>query len=186
MASVSRRTLRCSADNRPSRARRLRPCPSLVGWLGERVAVTARPGVGNHFHISVRRIDGTPPVCIPSPRRSATRASSRAPLLFHRAHARTREGRRSAVQGIPPPRTDLGAGGHRGLGRACAEAAVRVEIWDAARARVHRQAGRAEVRMTLWMSNGECAERTQMPTWQDIVAEDTEYPETGHSTRRRT
>ena len=34
MASVSRRTLRCSADNRPSRARRLGPCPSLVGWLG--------------------------------------------------------------------------------------------------------------------------------------------------------
>ena len=81
MASVSRRTLRCSADNRPSRARRLRPCPSLVGWLGERVAVTARPGVGNHFHISVRRIDGTPPVCIPSPRRSATSLAASGPVV---------------------------------------------------------------------------------------------------------
>ena len=40
--------------------------------------------------------------------------------------------------------------------------------------------------MTLWMSNAECAEMAGMPAWQDIVAEDLEYPETGHPTRRRT
>ena len=40
--------------------------------------------------------------------------------------------------------------------------------------------------MTLWMSNGECPERAGMPAWQDSVAEDPEYAETGHSTRRRT
>lgn len=40
--------------------------------------------------------------------------------------------------------------------------------------------------MTLWMSNGECAERVQMPAWQDSVAEEPEYPETGHPIRRRT